>query len=141
MAEGFARAAGIEAYCVGADPAGYVHPLAVQVMAEKGIDISAQTSKELDLNLAKAMDAVITVCGEADETCPAIPHVNRLHWPISDPAKATGTQEEILSVFRAARDDIARRMNEFLKEKIRIANRGSRPNDFDNDHTSDTKTP
>lgn len=141
MAEGFARAAGIEAYSAGTEPAGYVHPLAMQVMAEKGIDISAQTSKELDLNLAKAMDAVITVCGEADETCPAIPHVNRLHWLIPDPAKATGTQEEILSVFRAVRDDIARRMNEFLKEKIRIVNRGSRPNDFDNDHTSDTKTP
>jgi protein-tyrosine-phosphatase len=70
MAEGFARAAGIEAYSAGTNPAGYVHPVAVQVMVEKGIDISAQTSKELDLNLAQTMDAVITVCGEADETCP-----------------------------------------------------------------------
>ena len=117
MAEGFARAAGIEAYSAGTEPAGYVHPVAVQVMAEKGIDISGQTSKELDLGLAKSMDTVITVCGEADETCPAIPHVNRLHWPISDPAKATGTQEEVVSVFRAACNDIARRVSEFLKEK------------------------
>lgn len=89
----------------------------MQVMAEKGINISGHTSKRLDLNLAQRMDAVITVCGEADETCPAIPHVNRLHWPIPDPAKATGTQEEVLSVFRAVCDDIARRVDEFLKEK------------------------
>ena len=122
MAEGFARAAGIEAYSAGTEPTGYVHPVAVQVMAEQGIDISGQTSKELDLNLARSMDAVITVCGEADETCPAIPHVDRLHWPIPDPARATGTQEEILSVFRAVRDDIARRVNEFL-EFLEFSNR------------------
>lgn len=116
IAEGFARAAGVEAYSAGTEPAGYVHPVAVQVMAEKGIDISGQTSKELDLNLAQTMDAVITVCGEADETCPAIPNVNRLHWPIPDPAKATGTQEEVVSVFRAVRDDIARRVSDLLEE-------------------------
>jgi arsenate reductase (thioredoxin) len=116
MAEGFARAVGLDAYSAGTEPAGYVHPVAVQVTAEKGIDISAQTSKELDLNLAQTMDSVITVCGEADETCPAIPHVNRLHWPIPDPAKATGTQEEVVSVFRAVRDDIARRVSDLLEE-------------------------
>jgi arsenate reductase len=116
IAEGFARAAGIEAYSAGTEPAGYVHPVAVQVMAEKGIDISAQTSKQLDLNLAQTMDAVITVCGEADETCPAISHANRLHWPIPDPAKATGTKEEVVSVFRAVRDDIARRVSDLLEK-------------------------
>ena len=116
MAEGFARAAGVEAYSAGTEPAGYVHALAAQVMAEKGVDISRHTSKRLDLDLAQSMDAVITVCGEADETCPAIPHVNRLHWPIPDPAKAKGTEEEVLSVFRAVRDDIARRVNDYLKE-------------------------
>ncbi|MBI2988279.1 MAG: arsenate reductase ArsC [Deltaproteobacteria bacterium] len=124
IAEGFARASGVEAYSAGTDPAGYVHPLAVRVMAEEGIDISRHTSKRLDLNLAQTMDAVVTVCGEADQTCPVISHVNRVHWPIPDPAKATGTQEEILSVFRAVRDDIARRVNEFLEG--RTANRGSK---------------
>lgn len=114
IAEGFARAAGIEAYSAGTEPAGYVHPVAVQVMAEKGIDISGQT--ELDLNIAQTMDAVITVCGEADETCPTIPHVNRIHWPIPDPAKATGTKEEVVSVFRTVRDDIARRVSDLLEE-------------------------
>ena len=123
MAEGFARAAGVETYSAGTEPAGYVHPVAVQVMAEKGIDISGHTSKQLDVKLAQTMDEVITVCGEADETCPAIPHVNRLHWPITDPAKATGTQEEVVSVFRAVRDDIARRVSVLLKETGSSRNR------------------
>ncbi len=115
MAEGFARAAGVEAYSAGTEPAGYVHPIAVKVMAEKGIDISGHRSKVLELKFAQTMDAVVTVCGEADEACPMVPHVNRFHWPIPDPAKAAGTQEEILSVFRAVRDGIARRVNEFLQ--------------------------
>lgn len=117
MAEGFARAAGAEAYSAGTEPAGLVHPLAAQVMAEKGIDISRHTSKMLDPNLALGMDAVITVCGDADEKCPAVPGAKRLHWPIPDPAKATGTPEEVLNQFRLARDDIARRVDEFLKER------------------------
>ncbi len=115
MAEGFARAAGVEAHSAGTEPAGHVHPMAIRVMAEKDIDISGQTSKRLDLNFAQTMDVVITVCGEADEACPVIPHATRLHWPIVDPAKATGTQEEMLSVFRAVRDDIGHRVDEFLK--------------------------
>jgi arsenate reductase (thioredoxin) len=117
MAEGFARAAGAEAYSAGTEPAGYVHPLAVKVMAEKGIDISGHSSKGLDLEFAQTTDAVITVCGEANEACPVIPVNNRAHWPISDPAKATGTPEEVLPVFRAVRDDIARRVNELLKQQ------------------------
>jgi arsenate reductase len=117
MAEGFARAAGAEAYSAGTEPSGGVHPLAVQVMAEKGIDISRQTSKALDPSLARGMDAVITVCGDADEKCPAVPGVKRLHWPVPDPVKATGTREEVLNQFRAVRDHIARRVNEFLQEK------------------------
>ncbi|MBI4524132.1 MAG: arsenate reductase ArsC [Deltaproteobacteria bacterium] len=117
MAEGLARAAGVTAYSAGTEPAGYVHPLAVQVMGEIGINISGQKSKPLELNMAKDMDAVITVCGEAEEACPVVPHTNRLHWPISDPAKAVGTPEEVVGVFRAVRDDIARRVNELLKEK------------------------
>ena len=117
MAEAFARAAGAQAYSAGTEPAGYVHPMAVKVMAEKGIDISGQTSKPLDLDLAQAMNAVITVCGDADEACPVILHASRLHWPIADPAKATGTEEDILGIFRAVRDDIGRRVKELITEK------------------------
>jgi arsenate reductase len=112
MAEGFARAVGMEAYSAGTEPAGYVHPLAVKVMAEKGIDISGQTSKALNLDFVQTMDAVITVCGEADEACPVLPAMNRVHWAIPDPAKATGTSEAALAVFRAVRDEIVRRVNE-----------------------------
>lgn len=125
MAEGFARSAGAEAYSAGTEPAGYVHPMAVEAMAENGIDISGQTSKELDFNLARTMDAVITVCGEADEACPVIAHATRLHWPIVDPAKATGTIENRLTAFRAVRDDIGNRVDEFLK-RTKNNNRGRR---------------
>jgi len=116
MAEGFARAAGADASSAGTEPAGYVHPLAIKVMGEIGINISAQTSKLLDLNMAKNMDAVITVCGEADEACPVLSHVNRLHWPVPDPAKATGRQEEVVQVFREVRDDLRHRVDAFLKD-------------------------
>jgi arsenate reductase len=91
--------------------------MAVKVMAEEGIDISGQTSKRLDLDFAQSMNAVISVCGEADETCPVTPHASRLHWPIADPAKATGTEEDILGIFRAVRDYIGRRVKEFITEK------------------------
>jgi arsenate reductase len=114
IAEGFARAAGAEAYSAGTEPAGYVHPLAVKVMAETGIDISGQTSKALNLDFAQTMDAVITVCGDANEACPVLPVTNRAHWPITDPAKATGTPAEVLPVFRAVRDDIAQRVDDLL---------------------------
>lgn len=123
MAEGWARAAGAEAYSAGTDPAGYVHPLAVQVMTEIGIDMSGQTSKMLDINMAQSMDAVVTVCGDAEEKCPVVPGVRRIHWDVPDPARATGTPEEVLNQFRAVRDDIRRRVNEFLTE--RTENRGS----------------
>ncbi len=116
MAERFARAAGIEAHSAGTEPAGYVHPMAIQVMGEIGIDISGQTSKMLDLNLAKTMDAVITVCSDDEAKCPIVPGVGRLHWPISDPAKAT-TRQQRMQLFRAVRDDISRRVNELLKQK------------------------
>ena len=117
MAEGFARAAGVEAHSAGTEPDGYVHPMAIRVMAEKDIDIRGQTSNRLDLTFAQTMDVVITVCGEADEACPVIPHATRLHWPIVDPAKATGTPENRLAVFRSVRDDIARRINDLLKKE------------------------
>ena len=116
MAEGFAHAAGAEASSAGTEPAGYVHPLAIKVMGEIGINISAQTSKLLDLNMAKNMDVVITVCGEADEACPVLSHVNRFHWPVPDPAQATGRPDEVLQVFREVRDDLRHRVNTFLKD-------------------------
>ena len=116
MAEGLARAAGLVAESAGTEPAGFVHPLAIRAMAEIGIDISGQQSKPLDLARARNVDLVVTVCGGAEESCPLIPGVRRIHWPIPDPAKATGTPERILEQFRGARDDLSRRIQELLEK-------------------------
>jgi arsenate reductase len=109
MAEGFARYYGagrVEAYSAGMEPT-QLNPNAVAVMREKGIDISGQQSKAFDETLAREMEYVITVCGNADERCPVLPlEVRRLHWPLEDPARARGTSEEILAVFRRSRDEI-----------------------------------
>ena len=93
----------------GSKPAGYVHPLAVEVMKEIGIDISQHHSKHLDEFLDKQVSTVVTVCGNADQACPMFPgQVARYHWGFDDPAHATGTEEEQLAVFRRVRDEIRR---------------------------------
>lgn len=121
MAEGFARHLGqgkIEAFSAGTEPAERVHPLAIQVMAEKGIDISTHQPKSVDEFLSQPLDAVITVCGDAQEQCPAFPGpVQREHWPLPDPARATGTAEEVLEVFRKVRDEIQARVAQWLRER------------------------
>ncbi|NCO40471.1 MAG: hypothetical protein COZ06_32115 [Armatimonadetes bacterium CG_4_10_14_3_um_filter_66_18] len=111
MAEGFARHLGAEAFSAGTEPAERVHPLAIKVMAEKGIDLSGGQPKRLDQFLGQPLDVVITVCGNAEERCPAFPGtVRREHWPLPDPAKATGTEAEVLEFFRRVRDDVERRV-------------------------------
>ena len=78
-------------------------------MQEAGIDISQHTSKHLSQFLNQKIETVITVCGNADQTCPIFPgQVNRYHWPFVDPAHAQGSEEEILKVFRQVRDEIKR---------------------------------
>lgn len=120
MAEGLLRhlAGGkAEAHSAGLFAAG-VHPRAVQVMGEIGIDISGQTSKDIDPGLLNQMDHAITLCGHAESTCPATPpEVRRLHWPVEDPVGARGTEEEVLGEFRRARDEIKRRIEEFLRRE------------------------
>ncbi len=110
MAEGILRhAAGdlFEVFSAGSKPAGYVHPKAIAVLAEIGIDISQHTSKHMNEFLSRNIDTVITVCGNADQACPLFPgQVNRHHWGFVDPAHATGTEEEIMAVFRSVRDQI-----------------------------------
>jgi arsenate reductase (thioredoxin) len=112
LAEGFLRAAAgdiLDVQSAGSKPAGYVHPLAIKVMHEAGIDISGHHSKHLNEFLEKKIDTVITVCGNADQACPIFPgQLNRHHWPFVDPAHAKGTDEEILNVFRQVRDEIKR---------------------------------
>lgn len=119
MAEGFAREYGnglIEPYSAGLH-ASHVNPIAIEVMREKGIDISRQSSKNIDSNLLKTMDVVITLCSHAEASCPVIlSPQKRLHWPIDDPAQATGSSEEIMNAFRRARDEIEKRIKEFMEE-------------------------
>jgi arsenate reductase len=112
LAEGILRVAAgdtIRVASAGSKPAGYVHPLAVRAMQEIGIDISGHHSKHLNEFLAQPVETVITVCGNADQACPIFPgQVNRYHWGFDDPAHATGTEDEQLSVFRRVRDEIRR---------------------------------
>ncbi len=113
MAEGFARHLGNGRYrffSAGTDPKS-IHPLAVRVMQEAGVDISMQSSKGLDKVPLNDIDQVITLCGDADEHCPTLAAtVKRSHWPLPDPAAAAGTEEEILPIFRQVRDEIRRRV-------------------------------
>ncbi|MDP2279286.1 MAG: arsenate reductase ArsC, partial [Nitrospirota bacterium] len=109
MAEGLARELGkglIEPFSAGLMAAG-LHPRAVSVMKEIGIDISRQESKSIDEDILRKMDVVITLCGSAEESCPwTPPEIRRIHWPIADPVGTIGSEEKIINEFRRARDEI-----------------------------------
>lgn len=96
-----------------------LNPRAVQVMQESGIDMTSHTSDVIDPEILNRAAYVITLCGHADEHCPVIsnPNVSKWHWGFDDPAKATGTEEEIMQQFRAVRDAIRARIEQFLSEK------------------------
>ncbi|RMA93087.1 arsenate reductase ArsC [Hydrogenothermus marinus] len=121
MAEGFGKYyaekldKNVEVYSAGSNPSGYVHPLAIKVMAEKGIDISQNKSKSLNDIPLNELDYVITLCGDAAETCPVVPGVNTQHWGLPDPARAEGTEEEKLETFRKIRDQIEEKVANLLK--------------------------
>ncbi len=112
MAEAFLRKAAdgaIRVASAGSNPSGYVHPLSIEVMAEVGIDIGDARSKSLEEFLDQDVETVITVCGNADEACPAFPgQVRRYHWGFEDPADASGDKEGQMHVFRRVRDEIER---------------------------------
>jgi len=121
MAEGFARHIGqgrVEAFSAGVEPS-RLNPFAVDAMQEKGIDISHQRSKAFDENLARRMDILVTVCGNADERCPVLPpEVKKFHWPLEDPAAAKGSDAEIRAIFRKSRDEIETRVEELVRGLI-----------------------
>jgi len=99
------------AVSAGTNPAGYVHPLAVRALAELGIDISAQRSKSAEEFRSQPLDLVITVCDDAAENCPLWLGQGRvLHISFPDPARAVGSEEERLAVFRRVRDAIRERV-------------------------------
>lgn len=123
MAEGILRTAAgdlADVQSAGAKPAGFVHPLAIQVMAEIGIDISCHRSKHLNEFLTSPIETVITVCDHANELCPVFPNqVNRLHWSFDDPAKTPGTEEQKLAEFRRVRDEIRRVFEDYAERRRR----------------------
>ena len=117
MAEGLLRHLGgdrFEAFSAGTE-ATHVRPLAIQTMAELGIDIAEQESKTLDRYLDKPFDEAITVCDTAAEACPVFPGAGRRrHWSFEDPSKATGSEAEQLAVYRRVRDEIRSRIEQEL---------------------------
>ncbi|EGQ21540.1 arsenate reductase [Sporosarcina newyorkensis 2681] len=119
MAEGWGRkilgqewnvlSAGIEAHGV--------NPKAIMVMSEIGIDISNQTSNTIDSQILNNADLVVTLCGDAADKCPMTPpSIRREHWGFDDPAKATGTEEDIWAEFQRVRDEIGERIQLFASK-------------------------
>lgn len=121
MAEGFAKkllptdwtvkSAGIEAHGL--------NPKAVKAMQEVQIDITMQTSDVIDPQILNQATLVVTLCGDAADKCPVTPpHVKREHWGFTDPAKATGTEEEKWAVFQDVRDAIQKRIQDFVEKEL-----------------------
>ena len=119
MAEGFARQMGadlVEAHSAGTNPVG-INPRAIQVMREVGVDLSTHSSKSVEGIDQKRIQLVVTLCGDAAEHCPSFPGpVKRIHWPLEDPAKAHGSEEEILAVFRATREAIRLHVRQLIND-------------------------
>jgi arsenate reductase len=119
IAEGWTRTLGDDE--IGVESAGIEahgkNPRAIAVMKEAGVDISGQESTIVSTEMLQRADVVVTVCGHADEQCPAIPPgVSKVHWPLTDPARATGSEDEIMSAFRATREDVNHRVQKLLSK-------------------------
>ena len=121
MAEGLGNHLGKgQLHCIsaGTKPS-KLNPLATMVMQEIGIDISGQKSKPIEPILLQSSDWVITLCGDARDTCPVLPlYVKNKHWDLPDPAGATGDLEQQLTIFRQVRDEIKTRILNFLLEEF-----------------------
>jgi len=103
-----------EIHSAGTNPTS-LNPLAIEVMLEKGIDISGYKSKHIDIFLNKKFDYIITVCDNAEESCPIFPgNAEYIHWSLKDPASSEGTKEEKLIAFRKTRDEINNKVLEFI---------------------------
>ncbi len=120
MAEGFFRLLGGDNIIVrsaGVSPGG-VNPRAVEAMQEVGIDISGHTSDSLTDYLNESFDYVITVCDNAQKNCPVFPGGGKhIHWPFEDPHDATGTDDDVMGIFRKVRDQIQTKVQAWLADK------------------------
>ncbi|NPA51430.1 MAG: arsenate reductase ArsC [Aquificae bacterium] len=122
IAEGFARyytdkyKRPIEIYSAGSNPTGYIHKLAIEVMKEKGIDISKQKSKSIKDIPYKNLDIIVTLCSEASETCPNFSNQKVLHWNLLDPASYRASKTKQLEIFRYVRDIIEEKVKDLIFE-------------------------
>ena len=123
MAEGFLKSLDpeLEVYSAGTQPSVQVNAAAIQVMQEIGIDISHGLPKNVSQFLSDSFDYVITVCDDADQNCPVFTGrvKHRLHIGFADPARAVGSQEEVLAVFRTVRDQIKARFSQFYNRTVK----------------------
>ena len=123
MAMGFLRAidANLDVQSAGTDPTSAINPYAIKAMAEVDIDLSKEQPKSVDLYLGEEWDFVITVCGGANESCPTFTGKvgKRMHIGFDDPASATGTDEEIMEIFRRVRDEIKKEMQKFYIVEVK----------------------
>jgi arsenate reductase len=123
MAEGFLKSFNkdLEVYSAGTSPSGRVHPKAIQVMDEIGVDISDGYPQHVDEFLEMDFDYVISVCGGAKESCPTFTGKvkQNLHIGFDDPAAATGSEQKVLAVFRRVRDEIKRDFLDLYENKIK----------------------
>jgi arsenate reductase (thioredoxin) len=118
MAEAFLRALAGDRFEVASagTHATRVHPLAIRAMADVGIDLGGHVSKVVDELVTQRWDYVITVCDAANEACPVFPtKTSRVHWSFEDPAQATGSDDQRLEVFRRIRDQIKRRITDWIR--------------------------
>jgi arsenate reductase (thioredoxin) len=123
MSEGFLKSfdSRLEVYSAGTKPAARVNPFAIAAMKEVGINISGGTPKKVDQFISQSFDYVITVCDDADKSCPNFRGKvgTRKHIGFPDPAKATGTDAEKLAIFRSVRDDIRKQFREYYELEIK----------------------
>ena len=123
MAHGFLQSfdSHQEVYSAGTSPAEHVHPLAISVMAEAGIDISHHVPRNVKEYLDEPWDYVITVCGGANETCPTFVGKvgKRIHIGFDDPSNVVGSKEHVISEFRRVRDDIRKAFRNFYATYVK----------------------
>ncbi|MEB1806144.1 MAG: arsenate reductase (thioredoxin) [Bacillaceae bacterium] len=118
MAEGFGKkylGDKWEVYSAGIEAHG-VNPNAIKAMKEIDVDITSQTSDIIDPEILNKADMIVTLCGHANDVCPATPpNRERVHWGFDDPAKAEGTEEEKWAFFQRVRDEIGERIKTFAE--------------------------
>ncbi|MGC8965338.1 MAG: arsenate reductase ArsC [Caldimicrobium sp.] len=105
----------VKVYSAGANPEKEINPLVIKIMKEEGIDLSNKRPKGLEEIPLRELDLIITLCDQAEKTCPFIPGIKRIHWSLPDPAKLKGEEEEVLFYLRKIREEIKTRVKELIE--------------------------